>query len=49
MSGAPPVIDQFSAVELDAIEVYRGASETPIEFGGRGAGCGTVLLWTRRH
>jgi outer membrane receptor for ferric coprogen and ferric-rhodotorulic acid len=48
-AGPPPPIDQWSVSDFDAIEVYRGASETPIEFSGRGAACGTVMLWSRRH
>ena len=47
--GPPPSIDLWSIVNLDAIEVYRGASTTPPQYSGRGAGCGTVILWTRRH
>ena len=48
-SAKPPSIDLWSIANLDAIEVYRGESETPIQYGGKGAGCGTVILWTRRH
>jgi hypothetical protein len=48
-SGSPPSIDLWSIANLDAIEVYRGESETPIQYTGKGAGCGTVILWTRRH
>jgi hypothetical protein len=44
----PPRLEDWMIRELTAIEVYRGASETPIEFGGSGAGCGTIVLWTRR-
>jgi hypothetical protein len=45
----PTDLQMFSVAGLAAVEVYRGASETPIEFGGSGAGCGTVVLWTRRQ
>ena len=48
-AGSPPSIDLWSVVNLDAIEVYRGASTTPVQYAGKGAGCGTVVLWTRRH
>ncbi len=34
--------------ELAGVEVYRSASEVPVEFGGSAAGCGVILLWTRR-
>jgi hypothetical protein len=47
--GSPPSIDLWSLVNIDAIEVYRGASTTPMQYAGKGAGCGTVMLWTRRH
>ena len=51
LSGINPPTDlqMFSVASLAAVEVYRGAAETPIEFGGSGAGCGTVVLWTRRQ
>ena len=47
-SSTPPVIDLWNISELDAIEVYRGPSETPMQFSGSGSGCGTVVLWSRR-
>lgn len=48
-ASTPPILDQWSVTDFDAIEVYRGASETPIMYGGTGGNCGTVMLWTRRH
>lgn len=49
-SGMPaPSIDDIPVAQLEAIEVYRGAAETPAELGGLGAACGTVVLWTRRR
>ena len=45
----PPSIDLWSLAGIDAIEVYRGESTTPMQYTGRGAGCGTVVLWSRRH
>jgi hypothetical protein len=33
---------------MEAIEVYRSASEVPIEFGGNSASCGVIVLWTTR-
>jgi hypothetical protein len=44
----PDLKRDFLVSELTAIEVYRSPAETPIEFGGPGAGCGTIVLWSRR-
>lgn len=43
----PPNINGISVDDLEGIEVYRGPAETPAEFGGTNAMCGTVVLWTR--
>lgn len=33
---------------IEAIEVYRGASELPLQWGGTGAGgCGAIIIWTK--
>ncbi|HET7551786.1 MAG TPA: carboxypeptidase regulatory-like domain-containing protein [Gemmatimonadaceae bacterium] len=35
--------------DIQAIEVYKGPTETPAEFqGGGSASCGTIVIWTRR-
>jgi hypothetical protein len=34
---------------IEAIEVYRGPSEIPPQYGGAQGTCGVVLLWTRRN
>lgn len=34
--------------ELDAIEYYAGGSQVPSQYGGLGASCGVLVLWTRR-
>ncbi|MEX0893770.1 MAG: carboxypeptidase-like regulatory domain-containing protein [Gemmatimonadota bacterium] len=45
----PIVIEDFVTVDmLEAVEIYRGASEVPAEFGGPDANCGVIVLWTRR-
>ncbi len=46
--GLPPRIDQFSTTSLEGIEFYRGGAEVPSQYGGTGAACGTLLLWSRR-
>lgn len=33
--------------DIDGIEVYTGPSDVPGEFGGRSAGCGVIVIWTR--
>jgi hypothetical protein len=44
----PPKIDDIaSIVALEAIEIYRGPSETPIAYQNTGSACGVILLWTR--
>ncbi len=48
LPGLPPRIDQFSITSLEEIEFYRGGAEVPPQYGGTGAACGTLLLWTRR-
>lgn len=35
--------------DIQAIEVYKGATDTPAEFqGSGGAACGTIVIWTRK-
>lgn len=33
--------------DVIGIEVYTGPSDVPGEYGGRNAGCGVIVLWTR--
>ena len=44
----PPIDDYVNPQEVEGIEVYRGESDTPAEFGTRWVQCGTVVIWTRR-
>jgi hypothetical protein len=44
---AVPDLSKFDAASLEALEVYPGPATTPAEYGGTGAQCGTVALWTR--
>lgn len=48
MRPPPDFARDFDVSALEAIEVYRGAAETPSEFNSAGAGCGTIVLWSRR-
>lgn len=40
-------VDDIVPAHIEAIEVFRGASEVPVTFRGRDAGCGLVAIWTR--
>lgn len=46
--GGPPDINQFPITDLEAVEIYRGSAELPMELAGSGAPCGALVLWTRR-
>ncbi len=40
--------DVLRANDVVAIEVYRTAASTPLEWGGLGTGCGTIVIWTKQ-
>jgi hypothetical protein len=40
-------IDQIPPETIEAIEVYRGVAEIPIEYRTAGSVCGVVLIWTK--
>jgi hypothetical protein len=40
-------IDDMSPSTIEAIEVYRGPSETPVRFRQRDTACGVIAIWTR--
>lgn len=40
-------VDELSPMDIEAIEVYRGVSETPAIFLRTGDECGVVVVWTR--
>lgn len=42
-----PNVDEFRVEGLEAIEIYRGASQTPVEFNMVNSNCGVLVLWTR--
>jgi hypothetical protein len=33
--------------DIEALEVYTGASDVAGEFAGRNAGCGVIVIWTK--
>lgn len=41
-------VNSVSVHTLAGVEVYSRSSQIPGEYGGTGAGCGVVVLWTRR-
>jgi hypothetical protein len=45
----PRRLDQISTADIAGIEVYRGPSEVPLQYGGTGAQCGVLLIWTGRR
>lgn len=49
-SDAPPwPLDRFVIPnEVEAVEVYEGPASLPAEFSGSRAGCGVIVIWTRR-
>jgi Carboxypeptidase regulatory-like domain len=45
----PTAIDALvAAADIAALEVYRSPAEVPPAFNGPNAGCGVIVLWTRR-
>ncbi len=43
----PPDVDEFKVADYEAIEIYRGAAQTPMQYSGTGNPCGTILFWSR--
>jgi hypothetical protein len=39
----------ISPDQIEAIELFRGASEIPPQYGGSNAMCGVILVWTRHE
>lgn len=44
----PDLSRDIEVRDLDLVEVYRSAGETPGEFSGAAAACGVILLWSKR-
>lgn len=42
----PPRLDDFDLDRIVALEFYRGPAETPTEFSGPSAACGTIAIWS---
>jgi hypothetical protein len=44
---AVPDLRDYRVETLAAVEYYAGDAQTPSEFAGEGATCGTIVLWTK--
>ncbi len=42
------IYESLSGNTLEAVEVYKGRSQLPAEFGGPEVRCGAIVVWTRR-
>ena len=40
--------DRFAPQQVEAVEFYAGAAETPPEYSKMGSNCGVLVIWTRR-
>jgi hypothetical protein len=45
---SPTSTGMFDLASVEKVEIYRGAAEVPMEYGGPFAICGVVLIWSRR-
>jgi hypothetical protein len=41
------IIESLEPKDIEGVEIYRGASELPAEFGGSDAACGAIIIWTK--
>ena len=41
-------LNEFRADQIEAVEYYSGASQTPAKYSALDSRCGVVVLWTRR-
>ena len=45
----PPNMNEFRSTDIAGVEIYRGAAETPTQFSGPYANCGTIVIWTGKR
>jgi carboxypeptidase-like protein len=45
----PLDLSTFDIAGLGAVEVYRSAAGTPVEFAGAGSDCGSLIMWSRKR
>jgi hypothetical protein len=41
------IVESLNPRDIEGVEVYRGASEMPAEYGGSDAACGAIVVWTK--
>jgi hypothetical protein len=46
-TSVPFIVDDIDLTDVLGVEIYRGAADTPLQFGGPSAACGTVVIWTK--
>lgn len=49
MAAGAAVLDHLTPLDVDGIEIYRGASETPSQFDFGRTSCGAIVIWTRQR
>ena len=42
-------LESLAASDLEAVEVFAGQAQAPVQFARDGGRCGVVLIWTRRR
>ncbi len=41
------VLPRMATLDVEALEIYRGPAQVPVQYGGADAACGVVVIWTR--
>ena len=41
-------VDRYAPQQVEAVEFYAGAAETPTEYSRMGSNCGVLVIWTKR-
>jgi hypothetical protein len=49
MAAGAIILDSLSPQNVEGIEIYRGASETPLQFDVGRTSCGAIVIWTRSY
>jgi hypothetical protein len=45
----PRIEDLLDTDNMAGVEVYHGESEAPMQYGGKQARCGVILIWSRNE